>query len=238
MQSAYKAFHSTGSAFLHIPNDLLSAVDRNKGVILSAAWSVYSFWLRRSWDSLTRLCTGGTALTKVTWLISYLADHTQKVMINDTPWIPVHLHFDIPQGSVLGPLLFSIYILLIVDMILSINIIYMWMIHNSIYLLILSTFLLHLIENKKMERWIVEIQAWRTANKLNGDKIELIIPSSPFICQDINVKHIQVRTVTIRPSLSVHNMGVVFDCHLTMGNYVLKFCSTAYYNLRNVSYIQ
>ena len=51
------------------------------------------------------------------------------------------------------------------------------MIPIFIYLLIYSTLLLHPIENKqtnKMERCIVEIQAWMTTNKLklNGDKTQ------------------------------------------------------------------
>ena len=44
-----------------------------------------------------------------------------------------------------------------------------------------------------MERCIVEGQAWITTNrlKLNGDKTKLIIPSSPFNRQEIDVEHIQ-----------------------------------------------
>ena len=56
----------------------------------------------------TRLGLVGTALT---WFRSYLADLTHKVMINDTLSSAVLLPFGIAQGSVLCPLLFSIYTL-------------------------------------------------------------------------------------------------------------------------------
>jgi len=74
-----------------------------------------------------------------------------------------------------------------------------------------------------------------TTNKLKG---ELIIQSSLFDRQDIYIDHIQVETDTISPSLSVHNLGVVFERHLTMENHVWKVRLVAYYYLRNISSIQ
>jgi len=62
----------------------------------------------------------------------------------------------------------------------------------------------------KMKRCIVEIETWMNTNKLNGDKRELIILSSPFNCQHINVEHIQVGTTAISSALCVCNVGVVY----------------------------
>jgi hypothetical protein len=186
-----------------------------------------------------RLGIGGTALT---WLRSYLADRTQKVMINDTVSTLVHLPFGVPQGSVLGPLLFSIYTLPIADIIKSHGIEYhLYADDTQLYL---SFDLINPPTSsdriQKLERCLVEIQAWMTKNKLklNEDKTEIIILSSPFNRQEINVEHIQVGTAAISPALSVRNLGVIFDSHLTMGNHVRRVCSTAYYHLRNISSIR
>ena len=70
------------------------------------------------------------------------------------------------------------------------------------------------------------MSALKNKLKLNEDKTEIIILSSPFNQQDINVEHIQVGTAAISPALSVRNLGVVSDSHLTMGNHVRKVCST------------
>ena len=52
------------------------------------------------------------------------------------------------------------------------------------------------------------------------------------------LEHIQVATAAISRPLSVSNLGVVFDCHLTLGIHIQKICPTAYYHLRNISSIR
>ena len=43
------------------------------------------------------------------WLKSYLSDRTQSIKLGNTCSDPQLLSFGVPQGSVLGPLLFSLY---------------------------------------------------------------------------------------------------------------------------------
>ena len=61
----------------------------------------------------------GIRVKALTWLSSYLADGTQKVMITDILSTPVHLNFSVPLGSIIGALLFSICTLPIADIIKS-----------------------------------------------------------------------------------------------------------------------
>ncbi|PVD26983.1 hypothetical protein C0Q70_12132, partial [Pomacea canaliculata] len=49
---------------------------------------------------------GGAALQ---WIASYLAERSQRVIVGSASSEAVPLVFGIPQGSVLGPLLFSVY---------------------------------------------------------------------------------------------------------------------------------
>ena len=44
------------------------------------------------------------------WIESFLAERTQQVEINGTAFIPIQVTFGVPQGTVLGPLLFLVYI--------------------------------------------------------------------------------------------------------------------------------
>ena len=44
----------------------------------------------------------------LSWMTNDLCDRFQYVQIDDTKWTLEHLLFGVPQGSILGPLLFSI----------------------------------------------------------------------------------------------------------------------------------
>ena len=53
------------------------------------------------------------------WLASYLADRRQSVRIRSAVSVDSQLCFGVPQGSVLGPVLFSMYVAPVEDIVLS-----------------------------------------------------------------------------------------------------------------------
>ena len=50
------------------------------------------------------------------WIESYLLDRTQKVKISNTESTPVVLTLGVPQGSVLGPILYTLFTSLVGDL--------------------------------------------------------------------------------------------------------------------------
>ena len=51
----------------------------------------------------------GISGTALDWFTSYLSDQCQQVKIQDYVSDPVYIAFGVPQGSVLGPILFTLY---------------------------------------------------------------------------------------------------------------------------------
>ena len=111
LQSAYRELHSTETALLRVRTNILKAMDDNKVVAvilldLSAAFDTVDHALL-----LNRLHhTYGICDTALTWISSYLQNRSFRVCVGDATSSIHKLHFGIPQGSVVGPLFFVLYI--------------------------------------------------------------------------------------------------------------------------------
>ena len=110
MQSAYWTNHSTESALVCVKADILVSMDKQEVVCLvlldiSAAFDMvdHSILLHRLESVI------GITSTALEWIQSYLTGRSQKVVIGDTKSEPIPFTFGVPQGSVLGPILFSLY---------------------------------------------------------------------------------------------------------------------------------
>ena len=105
-QSAYRLHHSTETALLIMTNDLLSAMDDGKISVLvlldlSAAFDTidHEILLHRLHNVF------GIGNTVLSWFQPYLENQTQTVVVREKHSIRASLHYGVPQGSVLGPIL-------------------------------------------------------------------------------------------------------------------------------------
>ena len=110
-QSAYRKHHCTETALLCVTNDIKLAMDSKKGTILvmidlSSAFDTidHSILLGR-----LELRYGITSIV-LKWFRSYLYGRVQRINIDDSVSPPHPLTTGVPEGSVLGPLLFSLYV--------------------------------------------------------------------------------------------------------------------------------
>ena len=109
-QSAYRRHHSTETAVTKVYSDILGAADDGKLSLLllldlSAAFDLvdHSILLKRLENTY-----GFDGLT-LEWFKNYLSDRSFNVRCSGTKSEFVDSSVGVPQGSVLGPLLFSLY---------------------------------------------------------------------------------------------------------------------------------
>ena len=224
--------HSTETALLKLVNDLfLSLIKGNIYVLalldFSSAFDIFDHPIL-----VHRLHTDfGFTYTVLQWFSSYLTDRTHYVSLSNNCSAFTHVHSGVPQGSVLGPILFTMYTKPLSAIIDSHSIIH----HSFADDLQLQmsappdkiSELLH-----SMQSCISDVKAWATANmlKLNDNKTELILVTSK------RTKHlhslptsITIGNAQIPLKKSVKNLGFTLDCHLIMNAHVSNIAQTCYF---------
>ena len=110
-QHGYKKHHSPETLLLRLINDILRGMDCGLATLillidLSAAFDTVDI------DLLLEIlqCEFGVCGVALEWFRSFLTGRNQRVLIENTLSSALNVDFGVPQGSVLGPVLFNMYI--------------------------------------------------------------------------------------------------------------------------------
>lgn len=240
LQSAYKRYHSTETALVRVFNDILCAIDRHQEVVLvlldlSSAFDTidHSVLLNRL---RTRYGINDTALR---WFESYLVGRTQSVIVKDMQSSNIPLRHGVPQGSVLGPILFSLFFAPIEDVITAHGLDCM-LYADDIQLYVSFTSVNRNMELSKLEDCINDIMIWCTGNGLacNAGKTEVIHLSSRYERNFNQISGINIGGVTIPPTQTARDLGVVVDNHLKLNKHVNNICKSASFAIKNIGKIR
>jgi len=180
VQSGYRKHHSCETLLVRMSDDILKDINKDKVVVLllldlSAAFDTIDHDLL-IWKLLTQYGIDGNALD---WFTNYLSNRKFTVKINDKICDFFCLLFGVPQGSLLGPVLFVLYVKALENIARKYGLrVQMYADDSQLYIT------LDPIDNShwdfckdRIESCLKDIRQWMTKNfmKINESKTELLL---------------------------------------------------------------
>ena len=232
-QSAYRKGHSVESALTHVYSSILKELDRGRSVFLvmldlSAAFDTISH------ERLLHVLDRRFGLrSKALHLIqSYLSNRVSAVKVRGTLSTPIQTNVGVPQGSILGPVLFNCIMAQLPSLLSNFGI------QSHIYADDTQFWVSFLPENEEIARRHVQ-RAFTIITKfmldnslqLNPNKTQFLpISRSIELFEPLDLGN----GITIPPSCHVKNLGVIFDTKLSFLNHASEIRRSGFFHLRRV----
>ena len=218
-QHAYREGHSTGTALTQITDDCLRHID-NKNVVaavlldFSAAFDVIDHTLL-----LNKLKCYNFTHKAIEWFKSYLSSRKQCVFYNGSFSQVGQLQSGVPQGSCLGPVLFSIFtndLPLVLDQTTAV----MYADDTTLYMPAKSIDYLTVTMNTELQSVIT----WVNSNKLvlNLAKTKSIVFGSKLKMKNKPLLNLLVKETPIQQVEETKLLGIILDSKLTWSKQVDK----------------
>ena len=239
-QSAYRSGHSVETAVLSVTDSLLQQSDNHRvsavGLLdLSAAFDTldHAVLLKRLETSF------GIRGNALAWFTSYVTDRVQSVMIDGAKSEAAPLVFGVPQGSVLGPVLFTLYSQPLSDVISTHNLQFHKYADDT-----------EISSHSKPKTFSMAVSSlaictedvleWMNSNKLklNTDKTEVMTVGIPSCLSRVAERSMLLDGSNIVFQDSVKYLGVRLDQTLSMKDHISSVCCACFLELRRISTIK
>jgi hypothetical protein len=238
LQSAYRKHHSTETALLKILDDLYRIIDDRRsavlvGLDLSAAFDTieHDILIER-----LRSVFGVTGIA-LRWVETYLRKREQYVMAGGERSASSQCEHGVPQGSVLGPFLFSVYVSPIADVITSHGVqFHQYADDTQLYIAAKSD-----SDIKTLEECTLAVRDWFTSNGmlLNPDKSEvLLVARKSNAAKFAGGTGINVAGSRIAYSVQLKSLGVTLDKDLKFDQHVGNIVKASNFNIRALRHIR
>jgi Reverse transcriptase (RNA-dependent DNA polymerase)/Endonuclease-reverse transcriptase len=237
-QSAYRRGYSTETAIVRLLNDVYSAADNGSRSLLllldlSAAFDCINH------DTLLRRLenTFGITGNVLLWLRSYVNNRSQSVRVGGETSIAMQCESGVPQGSVLGPLLFTLYVSPAANVISRYAVNHLQYADDTqLYIALRNDAALTAVSE-----CFNELHWWYSFNglQLNPDKSEAIqIGTQARLRHEPAIREIKLNEASITLAPSTKSLGVTIDSKLTLSDHVNNVCKAAHYHVRALRHVR
>lgn len=237
-QSGYKKNCSTTTAVLNVVNDLTFSADSGRLSILvlldfSKAFDSVNFDVL-----LAKMIRFNFSPNAISWLKTYLSGRDQIVNIDNNYSTSLPVPSGVPQGSVLGPLLFAIYLTDLPEC-LSHCRYHFYCDDLQIYLDTTPTDFPQAID--LINEDLKSISQWCTTNflSLNPSKCQVLVvgfPKSVSRVLNNNPKNVVLDNNAVPFEKKVVNdLGILVDSNLTWHEHVQRTCKQVFFSLHSLN---
>ena len=229
-QHAYRQHHSTITSLVETTEYIHEALEMKQipaivATDLSKAFDSVSHTLL-----LQKLEKMGFHKSCINWIKSYLSHRTQITKFSSVESDEEVVQSGVPQGSILGPVLFIAYT---ADLAQDIKGCKFVAYADDAALLLSATTTVDL--KRKIETTINLVRDWYTRNglQINADKTEYLVVNSK---RKFNITiHNGEKEVTISPKETMKVLGMKIDSKLTWKNHIAQIRSRASNAIRNIA---
>ncbi len=235
-QCAYRPGHSTEIALLTVQDHIWRATENGlaSALVLTDLSSAFDTVDHNILITRLQNCFGinGAALK---WMQSYLEDRTFSVLYKTVSSVTYRVDCGVPQGSVLGPLLFSCYISPMGNILSKIDNIKHLFYADDLQVVVTGTSVADCQHN--VTSCVHEIRSWLTSNGLafNDSKTKLLCFSpaakSSFLSTTFSFT---VGSSLCSSDSSVRDLGVILDDTLSMDKQITNLTKTCFSKLKNL----